>query len=102
MKEKQVYKKIWSFPVKNFKTILFMASSSIYYVRKCGSTRLCDQNCGVQPADRQTQTDTGTDKSLKTEGSKILSNDIFYLRTVIIGGPIFRCGHVLLSFVKNR
>ena len=33
-------------------------------------------------------TDTGTDKSLKTEGPKILSNDIFYFRTVIIGGPI--------------
>ena len=33
------------------------------------------------------QTDTGTDKSLKTEGPKILSNDIFYFRTVIIGGP---------------
>ena len=40
--------------------------------------------------DRQTdtQTDTGTDKSLKTEGPKILSNDNFYFRTVIIGGPM--------------
>ena len=40
--------------------------------------------------DRQTDrhTDTWTDKSLKTEGPKILSNDIFYFRTVIIGGPI--------------
>ena len=39
--------------------------------------------------DRQTHTDThtGTDKSLKTEGPKILSNDIFYFMTVIIGGP---------------
>ena len=56
---------------------------------KYGSTSLCDQNCGVQPADRQTDTqaDTGTDKSLKTEGPKILSHDIFYFRTVIIGGP---------------
>ena len=34
-----------------------------------------------------THTHTGTDKSLKTEGPKILSNDIFYFRTVIIGGP---------------
>ena len=34
------------------------------------------------------QTDTWTEKSLKTEGPKMLSNDIFYLRTVIIGGPI--------------
>ena len=69
-----------------------MASSCTYYVSKRGSTRLCDQNCGVQPADRQTdtQTDTGTDRSLKTEGPKILSNyDIFYLKTMIIGGPIF-------------
>ena len=65
-----------------------MASSCTYYVPKCGSTRLCDQNCGVQPADRHTHTHTGTDKSLKTEGPKILSNDIFYFRTVIIGGPI--------------
>ena len=35
-----------------------------------------------------THTHTRTDKSLKTEGPKILSNDIFYFRTVIIGGPI--------------
>ena len=49
------------------------------------------QNCGVQLADWQTdrQTHTGTDKSLKTEGPKILSNGIFYFRTVIIGGPIW-------------
>ena len=76
-----------------------MASSCTYYVPKRGSTRLCDQNCGVQPADRQTDrhTDTGTDKSLNTEGPKILSNHVFYFRTVIIGvsdlivgGPI-RC-----------
>ena len=37
--------------------------------------------------DRQTHV-TGTDKSLKIEGPNILSNDIFYFRTVIIGGPI--------------
>ena len=35
---------------------------------------------------RDTHTDTWTDKSLKTEGPKILSNDIFYLN-VIIGVP---------------
>ena len=66
-----------------------MASSCTYYAPKCGSTRLYDQNCGVQPTDRQTDrhTDTGTDKSLKTEGPKILSNNIFFFRTVIIGGP---------------
>ena len=40
--------------------------------------------------DRQTDrhTDTWTYKSLKTEGPKILSNYIFYFKTVIIGGPI--------------
>ena len=38
--------------------------------------------------DTQTHTHTGTDKSLKTEGPKILSNEIFYFRTVFIGGPI--------------
>ena len=75
-----------------------MDSRCTYYLTKCGSTRLCDQNCGVQPADRQTHrqknththTHTGTDKSLKTEGPKILSNDIFYFKTMIIGGPIKR------------
>ena len=64
-----------------------MTSSCTYDVRKCGSTSLCDQNCGLQIADRQT--DTGTDKSLKTEGTEILSNDIFYFKTVmVIDGPI--------------
>ena len=56
---------------------------------KYGSTSLCDQNCGVQPADRHTPHATRTDESLKTEGPMILSiNDIFYFKTVIIGGPI--------------
>ena len=75
---------------QKFQKILFLALSCTYYEPNCGSTSLCDQNCGVQPADRQTDriTHTGTDKSLKTEGPKILSNDIFYFRTVIIGGPI--------------
>ena len=74
-----------------------MASSCTYYVPEWGSTRLSDQNCGVQPADRQThtQTDRQTDRqthrhmdrqNLKTEGPKILSNDIFKFRTVIIAG----------------
>ena len=41
-----------------------MASNCTYYVPKCGLTRLCDQNCDVQPVDRQTdrQTDRGTDR----------------------------------------
>ena len=38
--------------------------------------------------DTQTHTDRRTDRKVKTEGSKILSNDIFYFKTVIIGGPI--------------
>ena len=63
-----------------------MASSCTYYVPKCGSTRLCDQNCGLQSEHRQTH--TRTDKSLKTEGPMILSIYIFYFKTVIIGGPI--------------
>ena len=37
--------------------------------------------------DRQTH-GTWTDKRLKTEGPKILSNYMFYFKTVIIGGPI--------------
>ena len=32
-------------------------------------------------------TDTWTDKTLKTEGPRILSNDIFFFKKVIIGGP---------------
>ena len=48
---------------------------------KYGSTTLCDQNCGVQSADRQIdkQLDRQIDRKVKTEGPKILSNDIFYL-----------------------
>ena len=53
---------------------------------KYGMTSLCDQSCSVQPADRNTH--TWTDKSLKTEGPMILSNDIFFFKTVIIGGSI--------------
>ena len=49
------------------------------------------QICGTKTVayrartDRQTQAQT--DKKVKTEGPRILSNDIFYFRTVIIGGP---------------
>ena len=63
-----------------------MASSCTSYEPNCGSTSLCDQNCGLQSEHRQTH--TRTDKSLKTEGPMILSIDIFYFKTVIIGGPI--------------
>ena len=64
-----------------------MHSRCTYYLTKCGSTSLCDQSFGVQPADRQTH-GRQTDKSLKPEGPMILSIDIFYFKTVIIGGPI--------------
>ena len=43
------------------------------------------------------QTDGRTDKSLKTEGPLILSNDTFFFKTVIKGGPIrFSTTHLLL------
>ena len=49
------------------------------------------QDCVIKTVAYSLRTDrhtgTGTDKSLKTEGPKILSNDIFYFRTVTIGGP---------------
>ena len=93
MKEKQVYKKIWPLPVKNFKKF-FLWHQVYIFLPKCGSTRFCDQNCSVQPAELQTnrQTDVRrTVKSLKTEGPMILSIDIFYFKTVIIGGPISFC-----------
>ena len=67
---------------QKFQKILFMASSWTYYVPKCGSTRLCDQTAAYS-----LQTDTHTHTHGQT---KILSNDIFYFRTVIIGGPIDR------------
>ena len=45
-----------------------MALSCTYYVPKCGSTRLCDQNCGVQPADRQTHRQTHRHTDRQTQG----------------------------------
>ena len=68
----------------------FTASSCSYGETKCGSTSLCDQNCGLQSEDRHrdTATQTGTEKRVKTKGPMILSTDIFYFKTVIIGGPI--------------
>ena len=39
--------------------------------------------------DRQIDTQS-TDKKIKTERPKTLSNDIFYFKTVIIGGPKMR------------
>ena len=46
-------------------------------------------------------TETRTDKSLKSEGPKIMSNDMFYFRTVIIGGPINLFGETL-RFTEMR
>ena len=91
MKEKQVYKQIWPLPVKNFKKFfLWHQAVHIMYLN------VGRQGCVIKTVayslrtDRHTytQTDTWTDKSLKTEGPKFMSNDIFYIRTMIIGGPI--------------
>ena len=51
---------------------------------KYGSTSFCD----VQSTGRHTNGHRDTDRKVKTEGPKILSNDISYFKTVIIGGPI--------------
>ena len=91
MKEKQVYKKIWPLPVKNFKKF-FLWHQAVHIM----NLTVDRQGCVIKTVavrlrtdgHTDTQTDTGTDKSLKTEGPKILSNDIFYFKTVIIGGPI--------------
>ena len=55
---------------------------------KYGTTSLCDQNCGVQSADRQVYGQT--DRKVKTEEPKILSNVIFYFKTAIIGDQIIQ------------
>ena len=62
------------------------------WIDKVVWSKLWRTACGQTDTQTDTQTHrhtgTWTDKSLKTEGPKILSNDIFYFRTVIIGGPI--------------
>ena len=50
--------------------------------------------------DRHTHTET--DKSLKTEGPMILSIDIFYFKTVIIGGPITYLSRMIMSSVHRN
>ena len=92
MKEKQVYKKIWPLPVKNFKKFfLWHQAVHIMYLN------VDLQGCVIKTVAYRARTDrqtrhmahvTWTDKSLKTEGPKILSNYIFYFKTVIIAGPI--------------
>ena len=57
-------------------------------VPKYESTSLFHHNCSVQLADSQTDTHGQTDRKVKTEGTKILSNDIFYFKIVIIGGQL--------------
>ena len=52
-----------------------MTSSCTYYAPKCGLTRLCDQNCGVQPADRQTHS-RHTDFFIFNFFRKVLENKI--------------------------
>ena len=44
-----------------------MASSCTYYEPNCGSTRLCDQNCGCMAADRHTHTHTRTQGQTKVK-----------------------------------
>ena len=46
------------------------------------------QVCVIKTFAYRARTDTQTDKKVKTERPKILSNDIFYFKTVIIGGLI--------------
>ena len=51
------------------------------------------QVCVIKTVAYRARTDTQThatrtDKRVKTEGPMILSNDIFYFKTVIIGGQI--------------
>ena len=69
---------------------------------KYGLTSLCDQIYGVQSMNRQTDrhtdrhidrythrhTDRHTDRKVKSEGPKIMSYDICYLHTVVIGGSL--------------
>ena len=56
----------------------------------------------------QTDTDrhTQTDKKVKIEGPKSLSNDIFYHHTLITGGPIntfpYTCTQVSMSYQIYR
>ena len=91
MKEKQVYKKIWPLPVKNFKK-LFLWHQAVHIMNLTVNRQVCVIKTVAYRANTDTHTHrhthTWTDKSLKTEGPMILSNDIFFFKTVIIGGPI--------------
>ena len=72
--------------------MFLFASSCTYGVPKYGSTSLCDQNDDLESADTHTGTQSHSTRKdrqkVKTDGPMILSNDIFYFKTVmIIGGP---------------
>ena len=98
MKEKQVYNKIWPLPVRNFKKF-FLWHQAVHIM----NLTVDRQDCVIKTVavrlrtDTQTDTHTGTDKSLKTEGPKTLSNNIFYFRNVTIGGPIKRRNDIALK-----
>ena len=78
---------IWPLPVKNFKIFfLWHQAVHIMYLNVDRQGYLIKTVAYSLRTERQT--DRRTDKSLKTEGPKILSDDIFYFRTVIIGGAI--------------
>ena len=86
MKEKQVYKKSGHFRSKISKKI-FLWHQAVHIMYLNVDRQGCVIKTVAYSLRTDRHTDTGTDKSLKTEGPKILSNDIFYFRTVIIGGP---------------
>ena len=65
----------------------FLRHQAVY----TGNINMDRQVCLIKPVAYRARTDiqqTDGQKKVKTEGPKILSNDIFYLMTVIIGGPI--------------
>ena len=48
------------------------------------------QVCAIKTVTYRARTDGQTDRKVKTEGLNILSNDIFYFKTVTNDGPIVR------------
>ena len=88
MKEKQVYKKLWPLPVKNFKKF-FLWHQAVHIMNLNVDRHVCVIKTVAYSMRTDRQTDVRrTDKSLKTEGPMILSIDIFNFKTVIIGGLI--------------
>ena len=58
------------------------------------------QVCVIKTVAYRARTDTRTDKKVKTEGPKILSNDIFYFKTVVIGGPIPEIVKIIIFYLN--